>query len=162
MDKSVSKIIPGAYRVVNSLRIALFIIAIFILFGNILIESTCHVFWVKDLANIASLVNVLYIFALLKTTKIRSQNTNTHYHRFVAFTLLLVASIPCLVMLLCGGDYMLYEILGVYIMQDTEKMIFPLACIFFLVITYWMPITMIDKIQNKVDKYLKIKYSYVK
>lgn len=162
MSKSISAIAPGANIVVNSLRIALLIVAVFILASNLLIVGTCQINWIKTASVAASFVDFLYLFVLAKITKTQDMKTYTIYHRLLGYFLLLATSVPCVVVLLCGGDYVLYEILGIYILLDGEKMIFPSACVFFLTITYWMPMATIIKIQNRINRYLKIKYGYVK
>ena len=162
MNQSISKIVPGAELDVNSLWAVLFIIATFLLASNLFIGSTCKINWIKTVSVSASFIDFLYICMLVKTTNVRSRKKYTLSDRLFGYLLLLAASMPCLVMLLCGGDYALYEILSVYIVLDGEKIIFPSACIFFITITYWMPVITINKIQNRIYKYITIKCNYVK
>ena len=60
-------------------------------------------------------------------------------------------------MLLCGGDYSLYEILGGDIFVESERLILPIATIIFVSITYWLPINTIRDIFNKYNYYCRVK-----
>lgn len=72
------------------------------------------------------MTNIVYIYVLSNYIKIDLRGKNmSHHYRITAFVMLLIACIPCLTLLLCGGDYILYEILGWYILFDTDKIIFP-------------------------------------
>lgn len=60
-------------------------------------------------------------------------------------------------MFLCGGDYSLYEILGEYILFESEKVILPIATVIFVSITYWLPINSIRNIYSKYNHFKRIK-----
>lgn len=163
MPKNIYEIIPGTRNVIRCLSIALVIVAMFFLLGNILILKNVSKGWMLYLTYFSFIINIIYIYVLHKCIKIDLHGKNmSHHYRITAFVLLLVACIPCLTLLLCGGDYILYEILGWYIFLDTDKIIFPIATILFVTITYWLPIMSLERIHKQVNNIITIKNNYVK
>ncbi len=75
----------------------------------------------------------------------------------ISYILLIMSSIPALLMLLCGLDYSLFDILSWYILLDMNKLMLPIATIVFLSVTYWLPVREIGKIQKTYKHCISIK-----
>ena len=79
---------------------------------------------------------------------------------FIGYLLLIISSIPMLLMLLCGTDYLLFEILYWYIFYESDMMILPVSALIFITITYWLPIIELTRVAKTYYKYKQIKLAY--
>ena len=157
MDYVLIRIIPGAKAIWRSLRLALFIIAMFSLGGSWLLSCATSYLWLTYIAFVSMFVNMFYIILIMYATRltIRMNQMMTTY--ILAYILLIISSTPTLLMFLCGLDYSLFEILSWYILLDINKLMLPIATIVFLSVTYWLPVREIKKIQKKYEHYISIK-----
>lgn len=97
-----------------------------------------------------------YLVLMLYLTSYKHFSVNKSIY-YVLYGILFLSSVATLIMLLCGGDYSLYEILGGYIFMESERLILPIATIIFVSITYWLPIISIRNILNKYNYYCRVK-----
>lgn len=150
MDYVLIRIIPGAKAIWRSLRLALFIVAMFSLGGSWLLSYAASYHWLTYIAFVSMFVNMFYIILIMYATRltIRMNQMMTTY--ILAYILLIISSTPTLLMFLCGLDYSLFEILSWYILLDINKLMLPIATIVFLSVTYWLPVREIKKIQKKI------------
>lgn len=157
MDYVLIRIIPGAKAIWRSLRLALFIVAMFSLGGSWLLSYAASYHWLTYIAFVSMFVNMFYIILIMYVTRltIRMNQMMTTY--ILAYILLIISSTPTLLMFLCGLDYSLFEILSWYILLDINKLMLPIATIVFLSVTYWLPVREINKIQKKYEHYISIK-----
>lgn len=157
MDYVLIRIIPGAKAIWRSLRLALFIVAMFSLGGSWLLSYAANYHWLTYIAFVSMFVNMFYIILIMYATRltIRMNQMMTTY--ILAYILLIISSTPTLLMFLCGLDYSLFEILSWYILLDINKLMLPIATIVFLSVTYWLPVREIKKIQKKYEYYISIK-----
>lgn len=157
MDYVLIRIIPGAKAIWRSLRLALFIVAMFSLGGSWLLSYAASYHWLTYIAFVSMFVNMFYIILIMYATRltIRMNQMMTTY--ILAYILLIISSTPTLLMFLCGLDYSLFEILSWYILLDINKLMLPIATIVFLSVTYWLPVREIKKIQKKYEHYTSIK-----
>ena len=135
MDYVLIRIIPGAKAIWRSLRLALFIVAMFSLGGSWLLSYAASYHWLTYIAFVSMFVNMFYIILIMYATRltIRMNQMMTTY--ILAYILLIISSTPTLLMFLCGLDYSLFEILSWYILLDTNKLMLPIATIVFLRVT---------------------------
>lgn len=140
MDYVLIRIIPGAKAIWRSLRLALFIVAMFSLGGSWLLSYAANYHWLTYIAFVSMFVNMFYIILIMYATRltIRMNQMMTTY--ILAYILLIISSTPTLLMFLCGLDYSLFEILSWYILLDINKLMLPIATIVFLSVTYWLPV----------------------
>lgn len=157
MDYVLIRIIPGAKAIWRSLRLALFIVAMFSLGGSWLLSYAASYHWLTYIAFVSMFVNMFYIILIMYATRltIRMNQMMTTY--ILAYILLIISSTPTLLMFLCGLDYSLFEILSWYILLDINKLMLPIATIVFLSVTYWLPVREIKKIKKKYEHYISIK-----
>lgn len=157
MDYVLIRIIPGAKAIWRSLRLALFIVAMFSLGGSWLLSYAANYHWLTYIAFVSMFVNMFYIILIMYATRltIRMNQMMTTY--ILAYILLIISSTPTLLMFLCGLDYSLFEILSWYILLDINKLMLPIATIVFLSVTYWLPVREIKKIQKEYEHYISIK-----
>ncbi len=157
MDYALIRIIPGAKAIWRSLRLALFIVAMFSLGGSWLLSYAASYHWLTYTAFVSMFVNMFYIILIMYATRltIRMNQMVTTY--ILAYILLIISSIPTLLMFLCGLDYSLFEILSWYILLDINKLMLPIATIVFLSVTYWLPVREIKNIQKTYEHYISIK-----
>ena len=157
MDYVLIRIIPGAKAIWRSLRLALFIVAMFSLGGSWLLSYAASYHWLTYIAFVSMFVNMFYIILIMYATRltIRMNQMMTTY--ILAYILLIISSTPTLLMFLCGLDYSLFEILSWYILLDINKLMLPIATIVFLSVTYWLPVREIRKIQKTYEHYISIK-----
>ena len=157
MDYVLIRIIPGAKAIWRSLRLALFIVAMFSLGGSWLLSYAANYHWLTYIAFVSMFVNMFYIILIMYATRltIRMNQMMTTY--ILAYILLIISSTPTLLMFLCGLDYSLFEILSWYILLDINKLMLPIATIVFLSVTYWLPVREIRKIQKTYEHYISIK-----
>ena len=157
MDYVLIRIIPGAKAIWRSLRLALFIVAMFSLGGSWLLSYAANYHWLTYIAFVSMFVNMFYIILIMYATRltIRMNQMMTTY--ILAYILLIISSTPTLLMFLCGLDYSLFEILSWYILLDINKLMLPIATIVFLSVTYWLPVRDIKKIQKKYEHNKSIK-----
>lgn len=150
MDYVLIRIIPGAKAIWRSLRLALFIVAIFSLGGSWLLSYAASYHWLTYIAFVSMFANMFYIILIMYATRltIRMNQMMTTY--ILAYILLIISSTPTLLMFLCGLDYSLFEILSWYILLDINKLMLPIATIVFLSVTYWLPVREIKKISKKI------------
>lgn len=151
MDYVLIRIIPGAKAIWRSLRLALFIVAMFSLGGSWLLSYAASYHWLTYIAFVSMFVNMFYIILIMYATRltIRMNQMMTTY--ILAYILLIISSTPTLLMFLCGLDYSLFEILSWYILLDINKLMLPIATIVFLSVTYWLPVREIKKIQKNTN-----------
>ncbi len=79
---------------------------------------------------------------------------------FIGYLLLIISSIPMLLMLLCGTDYLLFEIPYWYIFYESDMMLLPVSTLIFITITYWLPIIELTRVAKTYYKYKQIKLAY--
>lgn len=157
MDNSLIEIIPGAKAIWRCLRLALLIVAIFSLGASWQLCQTTNYRWLTYIASVSILINIVYIVLIMHTTQLSIRINQTLYIYVLAYFMLITSSTPSLLMLLCGLDYSLFEILSWYILQDINKLMLPIAAVVFLSVTYWLPVKEIIKIQNRHKLYTSIK-----
>lgn len=156
MNTSLINILPGVRMLLGCLRFALVIVALLLLACSVVQLAYCQLRWVKVFSGISVLFDFSYLVLLLYLTSYKhsSENKSAYY---VLYVILLFSSVATLIMLLCGGDYSLYEILGGDIFVESERLILPIATIIFVSITYWLPINTIRDIFNKYNYYCRVK-----
>lgn len=161
MDKELIKIIPGAEIVLRCLRLALTIVP-FILLGTCwVIRQSSTIQWLSNVSVVCSGVCMIYIVLIVYMTSFTKRRIHPLIY-LLAYVLLLLSSIPVLLMLLCGMDYLLYEVMGWYIFSDLDRLLLPVATFVFLSVIYWLPVFEFTKIQTKYYHYLRIKETYEK
>ena len=141
MDNTLIGIIPGAKAIWRCLRLALLIVAMFSLGASWLLFHATSYRWLTYIAFASIFVNTCYIILMMYAT----------------YILLIMSTTPTLLMLLCGLDYSLFEILSWYILLDMNKLMLPISTIVFLSVTYWLPVREIGKIQKTYEHYISIK-----
>lgn len=156
---SLSISIPGYDVIKKCMRIALLIVALMILVCSAIQLYICNVLWITILTIVCMLVNILYIVLVLAITKKKSIGKVDDQDLYILYSILVVSSLPSLIMFLCGADYDLYNILGEYILLEMDKLIFPVAILLFVTITYWVSIKSIIGLQQKHQNYNNIKYN---
>ena len=156
MNTSLINILPGVRMLLGCLRFALVIVALLLLACSVVQLAYCQLRWVKVFSGISVLFDFSYLVLLLYLTSYKhsSENKSAYY---VLYVILLFSSVATLIMLLCGGDYSLYEILGGDIFVESERLILPIATIILVSITYWLPINTIRDIFNKYNYYCRVK-----
>lgn len=157
MDKTLIEIIPGAKAIWESSRVALLIVATFTLGACFVLSHATSYLWLKHIALASMLTNVIYIMLIMYATSLSAGKNYIWITYALAYTLLLLSSTPALIMLLCGLDYPLFEILSWYILLDINKLMLPIATTIFLSVTYWLPVKEIAKIQKTYKHYINIK-----
>ncbi len=160
MDKKGLEIIPNGELVIKSMRTAIIIIGIILAISSVLISLSCQISWLKWIAVFSLLVNILYLMLSFRITAYNQKTLITNTDCWLVYLSLILAALPTLLVLLCGADYLLYEILGVYILLDADKLVFPIMSIAFLSITYWLPVKAIQHIQLKQDEFYKLKKAF--
>lgn len=158
MNKTLVYILPGAKALLSYLRFALTLVALMILACSIAQITVCHITWIKVISVVSIIVNLLYIITMKRLTS-TSNYSKDKMDYYILYIMLLLSTMATLVMFLCGGDYSLYNILGIYILLESDKLILPMATIVFITVTYWLPITAIKNIHSKYHKFLSIKES---
>ena len=156
MSTDLINILPGTRTLLRCLRVALIIVALLILCCSVVQMYNCNLLWVKIISGMSMIFNVAYIIFMLYLTSTKYHSTTPKDYN-ILFGFLLISTSASLIMFLCGGDYSLYEILGSYILLETERIILPSATIIFISITYWLPINSINRIYNKYNQYNRIK-----
>lgn len=157
MDYSLINIIPGARSIWRSLRLALLIVAIFSLGASWQLSHTTNCCWLIYTATASILINIFYIALIMYITRLSFRMNHTQFIYVLAYFMLITSSTPALLMLLCGLDYSLFDILSWYILQDINKLMLPIAAVVFLSVTYWLPVKEITKIQYRYKLYTSIK-----
>ena len=157
MDYALIGIIPGAKAIWRSLRLALFIIAMFSLGGSWLLSCAASYLWLTYIAFVSMFINMSYVILIIHTTRLTIRTRQMRVKYILAYILLIMSSAPTLLMFLCGLDYSLFEILSWYILLDINKLMLPIATIVFLSVTYWLPVREIRKIQKTYEHYISIK-----
>lgn len=154
---SLLSILPGADTISKCMRLALIIVALLVFACSIAQIYICNLVWVRILSAVCLIVNALYIIAVFVMTKSENADRVNTQDLMLCYWLLLISSVSPLTMFLCGADYQLFEILGIYIFGEFDKLILPFATLFFLSISYWMPIKAIYGIQEKQSYFSNIK-----
>lgn len=154
---SLSISIPGYDIIKKCMRIALLIVALMILVCSAIQLYICNISWITILTAVCMLVNISYIVLVFAITKKKSIGKVDSQDLYILYSVLVVSSLPALVMFLCGADYDLYNILGEYILLEMDKLIFPVATLLFVTITYWVSIKSIVGMQKKHHNYNNIK-----
>ena len=156
MNIHLINILPGARMLLGCLRFALVIVALLLLACSVVQLAFCQLRWVKVYSGISVFFDFSYLVLMLHLTSYKhfSENKSVYY---ILYGILILSSVATLIMLLCGGDYSLYEILGGYIFMESERLILPIATIIFVSITYWLPINSIRNILNKYNYYCRVK-----
>ena len=157
MDKTLIRIIPGAKAIRGCLRLALLIVAIFSLGASCLLSHTASYLWLTYIAFASIFINVCYIILIMYATRMSAKVHHGKREYMLAYILLIISSTPALLMLLCGLDYSLFEILSWNILSDMNKLMLPIAAIVFLSVTYWLPVREIGKIQKTYEHFINIK-----
>ena len=157
MDYALIGIIPGAKAIWRSLRLALFIVAMFSLGGSWLLCCAASYPWLTYIAFVSMFVNMFYIILIIYATRLTIRMNQLIVTYIWAYILLIMSSAPTLLMFLCGLDYSLFEILSWYILLDINKLVLPIATIVFLSATYWLPVREIRKIQKTYEIFIGIK-----
>lgn len=157
MDNKLIGIIPGAKTVWRSSRIALLIVAIFSLGASWLLSYEKKYLWLTHIASVSMLVNIFYITLIMYATRLPVRIKQTRIIYVLAYILLIMSSTPALLILLCGLDYSLFEMLSWYILLEINKLALPIATIVFLSVTYWLSVKEIVKIQKIYQHYISIK-----
>lgn len=157
MDYALIGIIPGAKAIWKSLRLALFIVAMFSLGGSWLLSYAASYPWLTYIAFVSMFVNMFYIILIMYATRLTIRMSQMKVTYILAYILLIMSSAPTLLMFLCGLDYSLFEILSWYILLDINKLMLPIATIVFFSVTYWLPVREIKKIQKTYEHYISIK-----
>ena len=149
-------ILPGTRMLLGCLRFSLVIVALLLLTCSVVQLTFCQLRWVIVLSGISVFFDFSYLTLMLYLTSYNhfSENKSVYY---VLYGILLFSSVATLIMLLCGCDYSLYEILGFYIFLESERLILPIATIVFVSITYWLPINSIRNILNKYNYFCRVK-----
>lgn len=160
MDRELINIIPGARIVIVCLRTVLIIIAVFIMATNCVVKETCAIKWLESVSTVCIMINLIYILSLCYITSIKKNCTISIMMYFIGYLLLIISSIPMLLMLLCGTDYLLFEILYWYIFYESDMMILPVSTLIFITITYWLPIIELTRVAKTYYKYKQIKLAY--
>lgn len=123
-----------------------------------LVAIPCNKLPMADLLAFASIfVNTCYIILMMYATRMSIKAHHTQSVYVLAYILLIMSTTPTLLMLLCGLDYSLFEILSWYILLDMNKLMLPISTIVFLSVTYWLPVREIGKIQKTYEYYISIK-----
>lgn len=157
MDYALIGIIPGAKAIWRSLRLALFIVAMFSLGGSWLLSCTASYPWLTYIAFVHMFVNMFYIILIIYATRLTIRMNQMIVTYILGYILLIMSSVPTLLMFLCGLDYSLFEILSWYILLDINKLVLPIATIVFLSVTYWLPVREIRKIQKTYEIFIGVK-----
>ena len=157
MDKTLIGIIPGAKAVWRCLRLALLIVAMFSLGASWLLSHTASYLWLTYIAFVSIFINTCYILLITYATRMPIKAYHNKSVYIISYILLIMSSIPALLMLLCGLDYSLFDILSWYILLDMNKLMLPIATIVFLSVTYWLPVRGIGKIQKTYKHCISIK-----
>ena len=156
---SLSVSIPGYDVIKKGMRIALLIVALMIFVCSVIQLYICNVLWITILTIVCMIVNILYIVIVHAITKKKSIGKVDDQDLYILYSFLVVSSLPALIMFLCGADYDLYNILGEYILLELDKLIFPVAILLFVTITYWVSIKSIVGLQKIHQSYNNIKYN---
>lgn len=154
---SLSISIPGYDIIKKCMRIALLIVALMIFACSGIQLFICNVLWIKILTGVCMLINIIYIALVFAVTRKKSIGEVDNQDLYILYSILFVSSLPALIMFLCGADYDLYDILGEYILLEVDKLIFPVATLLFVSITYWVSIKSIIGLQQKHQNYYNIK-----
>ena len=157
MDNTLMGIIPGARAIWRCLRLALMIVAMFSLGASWLLINAKSYLWLTYIAFASIFVNTCYIILMMYATRMSIKAHHIKSLYVMAYILLIMSTTPTLLMLLCGLDYSLFEILSWYILLDINKLMLPIATIVFLSVTYWLPVREIGKIQKKYKHYISVK-----
>lgn len=157
MDNTLIGIIPGAKAIWRCLRLALLIVAMFSLCASWLLFHATSYRWLTYIAFASIFVNTCYIILMMYATRMSIKAHHTQSVYVLAYILLIMSTTPTLLMLLCGLDYSLFEILSWYILLDMNKLMLPISTIVFLSVTYWLPVREIGKIQKTYEHYISIK-----
>lgn len=70
MDYALIGIIPGAKAIWRSLRLALFIIAMFSLGGSWLLSCATSYLWLTYIAFVSMFINMSYVILIIHTTRL--------------------------------------------------------------------------------------------
>lgn len=158
MINELGKILPSAYNIVCCLRFAVLIIGVLIWTANVFYVFLCPITWIVRVIWICLIANTIYIWLFWKISKLEAQSGVAT--QFMVYLLLLVSSISPNIFTLCGGDYLLYDIFGEYILLEYDKIVLPIAFIMFVTVTYWLPVCIITNIREKYHRYLNIKKDF--
>lgn len=115
MDNTLIGIIPGAKAIWRCLRLALLIVAMFSLGASWLLFHATSYRWLTYIAFASIFVNTCYIILMMYATRMSIKAHHTQSVYVLAYILLIMSTTPTLLMLLCGLDYSLFEILSWYI-----------------------------------------------
>lgn len=162
MASSILDIIPRSRLLQRSLRLAMLIVAMMLIGTNVFILKECKIDWILLTDIFCLIILAMYVMLVIKMTSISTTLCCDKQYRTMGYILILVASIPAMLLFLCGADFQLYDILGVYIITETDKLIFPLAIAAFVSITYWLPIMELNKVFIKINAFKDIKNKYGK
>lgn len=160
MDKKGLIIIPNSELVIKSMRTAIIIVGVILALSSVLVLMSCPVSWLRWIAVFSLVVNMFFLVLSFRITSCNRRTLITNADCWLVYISLIIASTPTLLVLLCGADYLLYEILGYYILLDRDKLVFPIMTIAFLSITYWLPLKTIQDIQLKQDEFCKLKKTF--
>ena len=154
---SLSISISGYNIIKKSMLIALLIVALMILACSAIQLYICNILWINILTIACMLINILYIVLVFGITQEKLNGRVKKLDLYILYAILIVSSLPVLIMFLCGADYNLYNILGEYILLQIDKLIFPIATLLFVTITYWVSIESIVCLHQKHQNYNNIK-----
>ena len=149
--------LPGYNIIKKCMSIALIIISLMILTCNIIQLCICNVLWINILTIIGIFINLIYVWLIYAITQKSSIKQIDNIDLLILYVILITSSLPSLIMFLCGADYDLYNILGEYILLETDKLIFPISTLSFLTVTFWLSIKTILNLQHKHYVYTNIK-----
>lgn len=124
MINELGKILPGTNNIVCCLRLAVLIAGILIWIANLIYAFSCSINWIVRVIWICLIANTIYICFFWKISKLGVQSGVAT--QFVVYLLLLASSIPPNIYILCGGDYMLFDILGEYILLEYNRIVLPI------------------------------------
>ncbi len=156
MSFNLINILPGAQLLIKCLRFALTIVALLLLVCSVGQYLNCPVTWIRIISIACMILNILYIILMFILTSRKYYSMELRDYN-ILYCILLLSSVAAIIMFLCGGDYSLYEILGEYILFESEKVILPIATVIFVSITYWLPINSIRNIYSKYNHFNRIK-----
>ncbi len=160
MGKKGLGILPNSELVVKSIRMAFIIVGVILALSSVLIFMSCTISWLRKIAVFSLAVNIIYLTLSFRITACNRRASISNADCWLVYLSLILAALPTLLVLLCGADYLLYEILGFYILLDTDKLVLPIMSIAFLSITYWLPLKTIQDIQLKQDEFCKLKKTF--
>lgn len=149
--------LPGYNIIKKCISIALIIISLMILTCSIIQLCICNVLWINILTIIGIFINLIYVWLIYAITQKNSIKQIDNIDLLFLYVILITSSLPSLIMFLCGADYDLYNILGEYILLETDKLIFPISTLLFLTVTFWLSIKTILNLRHKHYVYTNIK-----